>query len=127
MHSAAPMKWSVLVVALGACASVNEQPDAPVTAPEPVEVTGRIIDACGPEPLPREPVAIRVAGELEVLSSTETDASGSFTFKVTPPGDVVQPMFIEARGVRAVAKPARSLLFCAVVHRPVRSLSCAKK
>lgn len=114
MQKAPSMRWALLV-SFCACASLPEVADAPVTAAEPVEVSGRIIDACGPEPLKHEPVAIRVAGELEVLSSTETDASGAFSFHVTPPGDVVAPMFIEARGVRTIAKAARRGLVAELV------------
>lgn len=110
------MRCALLCLGLAACASSPELvADSPVTAAEPVEVSGHIIDACGPEPLPREPVAIRVAGELEVLSSTETDASGSFSFRVTPPGAEVAPMFIEARGMRTLAKPARRGLVAELV------------
>jgi hypothetical protein len=109
------MRFALLLVGLGACASTPDVADAPVTAGEPVEVNGRVIDACGPEPLPREPVAIRLAGELEVLTSTETDASGTFSFRVTPPRDVTAPMFIEARGVKALAKPARRGLVAELV------------
>jgi len=109
------MRWALFCLALAGCVSTLEIADAPLTAAEPVEVTGRIIDACGPEPMQHEPVAIRVAGELEVLSSTETDASGAFSFRVTPPGDVVAPMFIEARGLRTVAKPARRGLVAELV------------
>ena len=94
---------SLLVVT--ACATV------PVAGEEPsVEVSGRVVSACGPsEPVALEPVAVRVAGELEVLDSTQTDASGAFSFRVLPKGDVAAPLFIEARGVRTVAKQPTEL------------------
>ena len=78
-------------------------------------VVGHVVSACGPEPLPREPVAIRAAGELEVLDSTETDAHGAFSFRVQQRGDVVAPLFIEARGSRTVARPARRGLVAELV------------
>jgi hypothetical protein len=111
----ATMRWALMAVALGACATAPVVTDQPA-AGEPVEVSGHVVSACGPEPLPREPVAIRAAGELEVLDSTETDASGAFSFRVAPPaGDVVAPLVIEARGVRTVAKQARRGLVAELV------------
>lgn len=104
------MKRVLALLVLCSCATVpivGEEPSG-----EPVEVTGRVVSACGPsEPLPREPVAIRAAGELEVLDSTETDAQGAFSFRVSQK----PPLFIEARGVKAVAKPARRGLVAELV------------
>lgn len=107
MHRPAAMR-SLLVLALAGCASVPLAADE--RAGDPVEVRGHVTSTCGPaEPVALEPVAIRVAGELEVLDSTQTDSSGAFRFHVVPKGQVAAPLFIEARGVRTVAKPAVDL------------------
>jgi hypothetical protein len=108
---------TLALLLLAGCASAALVADEPAVASEPVEVNGHVVSACGPsEPLPREPVAIRAAGELEVLGSTETDASGSFSFRVSPPkSDVAPSLFIEARGVKTVAKQARRGLVAELV------------
>jgi hypothetical protein len=84
--------------------------DAASTDGAPIEVSGHVVSACGAsEPVAQEPVAVRVAGDLEVLDSTQTDASGAFSFRVAPRGEVAPPLFIEARGVRAVARQSTEL------------------
>ena len=116
MHRAGAMKHVLLTMVFCSCASAPLMADEPAaTTGEPVEVVGRVVSACGPEPLNKEPVAIRAAGELEVLDSTETDAHGAFTFRVTQRTDVAAPLFIEARGSRTVAKPARRGLVAELV------------
>lgn len=116
MHRAGAMKHLLALLLCCSCASAPLASDEPVTATgEPVEVVGRVVSACGPEPLNKEPVAIRAAGELEVLDSTETDAHGAFSFRVTQRTDVATPLFIEARGARTVAKPARRGLVAELV------------
>ena len=113
MQSAAAMRPLMLAFVLCSCATV---PVSEAGGGEPVEVNGHVLSACGAdEPVAQEPVAVRVAGELEVLDSTQTDASGAFSFRVAPKGDVVAPLFIEARGVRTVAKPAKRGLIAELV------------
>ncbi len=106
------MKRLLALLVLCSCASAPVVADEPAVTAEAVEVSGHVVSACGPsEPLQREPVAIRAAGELEVLDSTETDAHGAFTFRVSQK----PPLFIEARGVKAIAKPARRGLVAELV------------
>lgn len=102
----------VSLALLCSCASTPQVADEAAASTTQVEVVGKVVSACGPEPLQREPVALRAAGELEVLSSTETDAHGDFRFDVVAP---LTPLFIEARGVKTVAKPTKRGLIAELV------------
>ena len=107
------MKRFLVAILLAGCATVPVSGDSPPG--EPVEVVGHVISACGSDPLVREPVAARIAGELEVLDSTETDAEGAFSFRVVPKGDVTAALFVEARGVKTIAKSGKRGLVAELV------------
>ena len=99
-------RFTLLWVAVSGCAGLPVAGDGPnLAARLPVEVVGHVSRSCPvSEPQSRESVALRAAGEPDALETTQTDASGAFSFRVVPPGDLTAPLFIEARGVRALAK-----------------------
>jgi hypothetical protein len=91
-----------LVVLCCGCAA------APVRSGEAVdeasfEVTGHVTNGCHiAQAQPRESVTLRAAGELDAVATTQTDATGAFSF-VVPPGDAKRKFYIEARGSKAMA------------------------
>lgn len=85
------------------CATVDSsvsQAPAP-----PLEVNGRVTAGCAmPRPLQAEEVRLRFAGELDAALSVQTDLDGTFTAQVVPRPGVATALFVEARGVRTVAR-----------------------
>jgi hypothetical protein len=96
-------RFSLLLSLLAGCATVSTagQGSAP-----PIEVIGHVTTTCAATgSQPREPVTLRAAGVLDALDTTRTDSSGAFHFRVIPPDDPDETLFVESRGQKAFVRP----------------------
>ena len=95
------MRCLALSLIVMSCATVESS----VTQTAPLEVNGRVMSACAlSQPVRAEEVRLRFAGDLDAVEIVQTDLNGTFTARVMRKGDVVAPLFVEARGVKTLAK-----------------------
>ena len=92
-----------ILMLLSACATGSAARGGGAADDAAIEVVGHVTNTChvaGAQPL--EQVTLRAAGELDAIGTTQTDATGAFTF-VVPAGDSKRKLYIEARGKKAMA------------------------